>query len=118
MKFSYRAFSLVELMVGMIILLVVISGCLMTYIYCVVLNDSSHNLVMAINDAQHVLEQMKSLAYGDISTYVAPAFSNLPSEAITLDRIIGASIATITVHVSWSERQRSRTFSMATYVAK
>ncbi|MFH0827323.1 MAG: prepilin-type N-terminal cleavage/methylation domain-containing protein [Candidatus Omnitrophota bacterium] len=118
MKFSSRAFSLVELMVGVIILLFVISGCLMTYIHCVVLNDSSQNLAVAINDAQYVLEQMRSLAFGNIATYVAPVFSNLPSEAITLNRIIGASMATITVQVSWQERQRSRTFSITTYVAK
>jgi len=105
-------------MVGVIILLIVISGCLVTYIHCVALNDSSQNLVVAINDAQYVLEQMKSLAFGDIATYTAPAFSNLPSETITLNRIIGTSMATVTVGVSWQERKRSRTFSMTTYLAK
>ncbi|KPK96933.1 MAG: hypothetical protein AMJ95_11700 [Omnitrophica WOR_2 bacterium SM23_72] len=105
-------------MVGIVILLIVISGCLMTYIHCIALNDSSQNLFVAINDAQYVLEQMKSLAFGDISTYVAPVFSNLPSETITLSRSIGTSMATVTVTVSWQERQRSRTFSITTYLAK
>jgi len=118
MRFSYNAFSLVELMVSIIILMVVISGCLLTYIYCVLLNDTSHNLVVAVNDAQYVLEQIKSLAYGDIATYTDPAFSNLPSEVVTLNRVMGASMSTITVNVSWQERTRSRTFSLTTYVAK
>ena len=105
-------------MIGVVILLVVLSGCLLTFIHCAVLNDSSQNLTTAINDAQYVLEQIRGLAYSNISSYVLPSLNNLPSETMTLDRTIGASMATITVHVSWQERLRSRTFSLTTYVAK
>lgn len=118
MKLSRKAFSFVEVMIGVIILLVTITGCLLTYLYCVVLNDSSHNLVVAINDAQFVLEQMKSLAYGDIATYTPPSFSSLLNESITLNRVIGAQMATVTVTVSWQERQQTRNFSLTTYIAK
>lgn len=117
-KFSHKAFTLLELMVAVVILLVVISGCLLTYIYCILLNETSHNLAVAVNDAQFVLEQIKSLAYSDIAAYAPPPFNNLPGEAVTLNRAITAHMSTITVNVGWEEKQRARNLSFTTYVAK
>mgnify|MGYP001606235697 CR=1 FL=1 len=118
MRFSGRGFSLVELMFGVAILLVVICGSLLTFVYCMLLNESSKNLTIATNDAQYVLEQIKALPYNGISSYTPPTFTDLPNETITLDRTIGASISTIAVNVNWQERQNSRSISLSTYIAK
>jgi prepilin-type N-terminal cleavage/methylation domain-containing protein len=122
MKSSDKGFTLTELMIAMGILLIVISGLMSTFIYCILLNESNNNLVTAANDAQYVLEQIKARAYGDIDDFInnfnPNHFSNLNNETITFPGTsIGASIATITVNVSWTERQRQRTFQLSTYVA-
>ncbi|OGX18538.1 MAG: hypothetical protein A3K83_07610 [Omnitrophica WOR_2 bacterium RBG_13_44_8b] len=113
-----KGFSLMELMLAVAILLIAVLGLLSTFINCILLNESNRNLVTAANDAQYVLEQIRSLAYGDIATYAAPAFTNLNGEAITLTRSIGAEIAEVTVDVSWTERQRNRSFQLSTRFAQ
>ena len=113
-----RAFSLIELMTGVAILAVVITGSLLAYINCMLLNDSSRNLVIAVNDAQYVLEQIKALDYNSISGYTPPSFSNLSGESVTLTRSVGATLATVTVNVNWSENQSTKSFSLSTYFAR
>ena len=116
-KLKRRGFSLVELMIGVAILVIAITGMLLTYVHCMLLNEASRSLATATNDAQYVLEHMRSLTYSALAGYTPPAFTNLPAEAISLTRSIGATLATITVTVSWQERQGARSFSITTYIA-
>ena len=118
MRISPKALTLIELMITVVLLLVVISGSLVTYISCIMLIDTSHNLTVAVNDAQTVLEQVKSLAYSQITSYVPPVFNNLGSENITLNNSVGVHMATISVTVNWVERSRARALTLKTYVAK
>ena len=122
MKSLNRAFSLIELMIAVAILVVAILSLLATFINCVFLNESNNNLVSAVSDAQYVLEQIKGLAYSDIATYAAPVFTNLTGEAITLTRSTLArpkgELTEVTVKVSWTERQRSRDVSLSTRFAQ
>lgn len=118
MRLRCKGFSLIELMLGVAILTVVITASLLTFINCILLNDASRNLVTAANDAQYVLEQIKTLDYNSISSYTAPAFSSLLNETITLNRSIGAALSTVTVNVNWQEKQNTRNFSLSTYFAK
>ncbi len=113
-----KGFSLIELLIAVAIVLVVLVGSLLAFVQLMLLNESSANLVIAANDAQFVLEQMKNEAYEDLSSYAPPTFSNLSSETVTLTRNIGTSIATITVNISWQERQNARNFSLSTCFAK
>jgi prepilin-type N-terminal cleavage/methylation domain-containing protein len=122
MKSSDKGFTLTELMIAMGILLIVISGLMSTFIYCILLNESNNNLVTAANDAQYVLEQIKARTYGDIGDFInkfkPDEFSNLKDEKITFpDTTIGVSIATIIVNVRWTEKQRVRDFRLSTRVA-
>jgi prepilin-type N-terminal cleavage/methylation domain-containing protein len=112
-----KGFNLVELMIASGILLIVLSGLMVTFVYGILLNESNNNLVIATNDAQYVLEQIKGLAYSAISSYPAPTFYNLNNETITLSRSIGTRIAEVTVDVSWTERQRQRSFRLSTRIA-
>ena len=116
-----KAFTLVEAMVAVFILLTIGSGILVSFIYCMILDETNRNSVIAANDAQYVLEQIKSLTYGDIAGYSAPVFTNFGvsgEETITLNRNIGAKIAEVTVNVQWRERGRNRQFSLSTAIAK
>lgn len=113
-----KAFTLIELMFAVAITLLVVTGASLSFVQLMFLADFSVNLTIAATDAQYILEQLKGLAYGDISSYTAPVFNNLPQEAITLTRSVGASLADITVAVSWQERNQARNFSLSTYIAK
>jgi prepilin-type N-terminal cleavage/methylation domain-containing protein len=118
-RLKRRGFTLIELMFGVLILLVVIIAALLSFIHSMLLNEASNNLTIAVNDAQYVLEQIKALDdYDDIPSYTPPTLNNLINETITLNRTIGTNISTITVNVSWQERQNTRSFSLATCIAK
>jgi len=118
-----RGFTLSELLLAAAILLVAVSGLLAVYINCIFLNASNNNLVIAANDAQYVLEQIKGEPYSNINNFIngfnASYFSNLNSEAITFPGLnIGSKIAEITVNVGWTERQRQKNFQLSTRIAK
>lgn len=122
MKLWDKGFTLLELMIAAAILLIAIVGLLFAFVNCILMNESNNNLVIAANDAQYVLEQIKARTYEDIddfiNTFNPSEFSNLNNEEITFpDTTIGASIATIIVNVRWTERQRERNFRLSTYVA-
>ena len=118
MRLSVKALTLLELMVASAILLIAICGLLVTFVSCILMNESNDNLVLAINDAQYVLEQIKALPYNSISVYSAPELNNLNNESITLGRTVGSAIANITVNVNWTERQRNKAVSLSTRIAK
>lgn len=105
-------------MIAVAITILVITGASLSFVQLMFLADSSVNLTIAANDAQYVLEQLKSIAYGSISGYSAPVFYNLPQETITLTRSVGANLANINVNVSWQEKNQAKNFSLATYIAK
>lgn len=107
-----------ELLITLAILLLASTGLLLAFISCIFLNETNTSLIMAANDAQFVLEQLKSSPYDQINNYTAPAFNNLNNETITLTRQIGTRLANITVEVDWNERTRPRNFQISTRIAK
>jgi len=116
-----KGFTLIELMVAVAIIVLIVSGSLLSFTYLMFLADSSVNLTVAVSDAQSVLEQIKWAAYIDynsISTYTAPALNNLPNEVITLSRSVGGNLATVTVNVSWLEKNMTKNYSLSTYIAR
>ena len=113
-----KGFTLVELMTAVGIFLVAVLSLILAFVYSIILNEASANLTIAANDAQFVLEQMKSLPYDNLSSYSAPEFTNLVNESIVLNRQIGSSLSTVTVNVSWTEKNHEKTFSLTTYFAK
>lgn len=118
-EFSASGFNLLELMTAIAILLLVITGLLVTFVYCTLMNTSNNNLVIAANDAQFVLEQIKGLAYDDIlGNYTVPDFTNLENEIVTPTAvIIDSRTKEVNVNVTWTERQRNRNFVLSTLVA-
>lgn len=118
LKHSSKGFTLVEVMIAAAILVLVIAELLCSFTYCMLLNESNNNLVLAINDAQYVLEDIKVLPYADIASYTPPVFNHLDNEVVTLNRNIGPNISEITATVTWNERERQRTHSIFTRIAK
>jgi prepilin-type N-terminal cleavage/methylation domain-containing protein len=125
MKLSRKGFTLLELMIVTGILLIVISGLLVTFVYCLLLNESNNNLTIAAGDAQYVLEElseMKGTQYSQIDEYIASfnpsRFTNLNNETVAFPNpVYGAYTTEVTVNVSWAERGRTRDFAISTRLA-
>jgi type II secretory pathway pseudopilin PulG len=122
-----RSFTLMELLITTVILLLVLGSLLYTFTYCMILNEQNSNLATAYNDAQEALEEMKAIAFGNISTtYVAPTPTNLYAENITVycngaacaSLPSGASLAQVDVVVTWIERGRARSETVSTAIAE
>jgi prepilin-type N-terminal cleavage/methylation domain-containing protein len=113
-------FTFIELILAMAILLTVITGLFLTYAYCILLNQSNSNLITATNDAQYVLEQMKSLPYSQLAGYCSspPTFNNLKNETVTPNCTIGQHVADVTVTILWDESHGQKNFSLSTCIAK
>lgn len=117
-SFSRVGFTLIELLIAVAILLIVLSGSIAAFVQCMLLNDTNANLAVAINDAQYVLEEIKGLAYTDITSYIPTQFTNLNNETIVVSKSIGPNISEVTVNVNWMERQRQRNFQLSTRIAR
>ncbi|MCF7908123.1 MAG: prepilin-type N-terminal cleavage/methylation domain-containing protein [Candidatus Omnitrophica bacterium] len=117
-SFSKRAgFTLLEVMIAAAIIMIVASGLIMAFVSCAFLNESSNNLVAAANDAQCVLEEIKTLSYGDIDVYSPPVFDNLIDENVTVQAAgTETSLTEVIANVSWSERQKTRYFELSTCI--
>lgn len=122
-----KSFTLIEIMITVVILLIVLGSMLYTFTHCMLLNEQNSNLVTALNDGQLVLEEIKALAFDDIKTYgPPPVFTNLGSEAVNVDcngaacgsLPNGVQIILIDVTVSWTERQRPRSVLLSTSIAR
>ncbi len=119
-------FTLIEVMITTVLLMVVLGSLLYTFTYCMILNEQNSNLATALNDAQDTLEEMKALAFDDISNYAAPAPTNLYGENITVycdgaDCDLWSSeadLVQVDVEVTWSERGRARSETLSTAIAK
>jgi prepilin-type N-terminal cleavage/methylation domain-containing protein len=118
-----KGFSLIELMFGVAILLVTVIAALSSTIGSMFLNESGRNLVTASNDAQYVLEQIKTQSFTNIPTYISGVsptkFNNLPEERVTFPSpAYTANLDTLTVNITWKERNATKTFSITTRFAQ
>lgn len=122
-KKNSRGFTLAELLVAMTILAFTISALLFTFVSCLLLNESNNNLVIATNDAQYVMEELKSIGYSEINNFINNFdplyFENLNVETITFPSSnVGTNIADVTVEVGWMERGRNRHVSLSTQFSR
>jgi uncharacterized protein YjbI with pentapeptide repeats len=109
-------------MFSIAIFVIAMIGLLFTFSNCILLNESNNRLVLAANDAQNALEQVKGLDYANMTTFIAnfnqSQFANLNNEQVAFTEAdIGTRIANITVNVNWTERQRNRGFALSTHIA-
>ena len=116
-KQSKAGLTLLEVMLTSGILLIAIVALLYTFVNCIFLNESNKEALTAANDAQYVLEQIKSLAFSQIESYTPPVFTNLEDENIPAPvvTVISSRVKRVTVNVSWTDkRRRARSFALTT----
>lgn len=112
-----KGFTLLELMVVAGILVIAITGLLASFISSYFLNQTNNNKAMAVNDGQYVLEKLKDLTYGNITSYTDYNFSNLDNETIYVTVSEASNVKTVIANVTWTERQRQRYFNIITRFA-
>lgn len=119
-KKSNAGFTLVELMITAAILIVAITGLLSAFISASFLSQANHNKVIAINDAQYVLEKLMDVTYADLSSHTDADFTNLnlDNELICVDVSEAGGVKTATVYVNWTERQTTKSFNISTQIAQ
>lgn len=112
-------FTLAELLLAAAILAVALCALLATFSYTMILNQSSSNNIVAVNDAQYVMELFKTMSFSQIQGYKAagnytvPSLANLPSENISVTFGAGTDPIQVEVAVNWLERQRARQIKLA-----
>jgi len=116
--FKKNGFSLLGLMLAIAIAALVITGSLSVFINCIFLNEANNNLMIAVNDAQSILEEVKTLTYAEIDDYIPVQLNNLDNEVITFQpNDIDARIRDVTVTIAWIEKGRNRNFQLSTRFA-
>jgi Tfp pilus assembly protein PilV len=118
-KPSAAGLTLLEVMFTSVLLLIAITALLYTFMNCIFLNSSNKELLTAANDAQYVLEQIKSRAFSQIESYSPPVFTNLLNENIPAPTVtvVSSRVKQVTVNVSWTDkRRRTRQFALTTRV--
>ncbi len=64
--FDKKAFTLVELMVAAVLMIIAFVGILTAYIRCIELSEMSRNSSIALNGCKNVMEQIKNTTFTDI----------------------------------------------------
>ncbi len=89
MKLSNKGFTLSELLLAAAILAFVLSGLLLLFINCIILNEANRNLSVATSHAQYIMEEIKNA--GTLQSIKAKidsgnftSFQVLPNENITV----------------------------------
>jgi FlaG/FlaF family flagellin (archaellin) len=119
-KKSNAGFTLMELMITAGILVVAITALLAAFISASLLSQANHNKVIAVNDAQYVLEKLVDGAYSDLASHTDTDFANLNlnNEAIYVDVAEASGIKTATVYVTWTEGQKTKSFNITTQIGQ
>jgi len=118
---QHCGFTLIEVMISVAILAIVVTSLLMSMVYCLILNQTSSNLIVAAGDAQAVLEDIKGLpdVYNSLDNYVIPGFDNLDNEEISVTvNQISTGLKEIIVDVEWLEKQRENSFQLLTRIRR
>lgn len=70
MRSSDRGFSLPELLLSVLILMVVLSGLLLLFTNCIILNETSRDISIATSHAQYILEEVRDTPFADLDTEI------------------------------------------------
>lgn len=122
-RYKNRGLTLLELMIGVAIFIVAVISLLGAYVGALVMSEGSRNLNTALNDATRVIEEMRNVPFGSVSTtdWTTWARNNgansLNSEAITTI-YQGSDPLTVTVTVSWADKNRPRSTSLVTVITQ
>jgi Tfp pilus assembly protein PilV len=117
-----RGFTLAELVLAAFILSFVLSGLLLLFTNCMLLNDSSRNLSVATSHAEYILETIRGQDFADIQTTINSGgasgwdlttvelsqspynFTTLPDETVATSVFQTGNPLGVLVNVSWLDR--------------
>ena len=109
-----RGFTLIELMVTALIVLTAICGLLLAIYNRVALDELNKQRVIAVNDAQSCLEEIKSLSYDNI---ISSYNCSCENESVTVtEPETDLKMVIVTINRTW--RQKDESFSLSTLIAK
>ncbi|MDD2752007.1 MAG: hypothetical protein PHN59_02640 [Candidatus Omnitrophica bacterium] len=125
-QLNNKGFTLWELMLASAILIFALSGLLMLFSNCVLLNEANRNLSVAVNHAQYIMEGIRHLSFANIgpqvaagtwdwnlATLTAAGMSPLSNESIvSTTPNQAANPVSVTVTVNWQDRGRARTVAL------
>ncbi len=128
-----KALTIPEVLIATIFLAVVLSGILMLFINCMLLNEANRNSTTAIIHAQYILEEIRSTAFGSIQTEADNGtwdldateleaspynLTTLNSEVIDTTVTAVGSLLEVAVDISWQDRRgRNRSDQLTTRIA-
>jgi len=127
MKSLDKALTLAELLLAAAILAFVLSGLLLVFINCIILNESSRNLTVAVSHAELALEEIKNQDFSSIasstwdnSTIVSKGLIPLNSESLVITVTgTGMNPKNINVTLTWKDRAvRDRSVTLETLLTE
>lgn len=125
-------FTFMEILMSMLVFTISILALIGLYVTVAQLNESSRNLMQAVNDARAVLEAVREDSNSGLNTVMAKnwtswsatnGLTSLRSEAVAVRWPGWPAISTsdplpVTCTVSWEERTRNRSITVDTLVTR
>ena len=106
-NFSNTAFTLVELMVGAVILIITFIAILFAYAKCMELNEMSQNSAIAVAAVKTRVEQINNTAFNQIlATYNNVSFTTagLNGRGVSYVSNISTKVLQVTVTFCWKQK--------------
>ena len=106
-QISKEGFSLAELLIASAILIIAVTGILMSYLRCLELNEISRNSSLAVQAGKSRMEQIKATTFSQIkATYDNVVFniSNLNGKGVTYIDDSTSDLLVVTTSISWKLR--------------
>jgi len=122
-----NGFTLVELLISMTVLGIVLFALLFGYMQCFKINEMSQNTTIALEDAQKVIEQMRSLSVNSLTDITNVDWTGWAANnacTFTIDNDLSklypqgqsADPLEICVTVKWQERGRPCEVNLSTLI--
>ena len=124
-----KAVTLSELLLATAILAFVLSGLLLLFTRCILLNDENRNLAAATSHAEYVLEDIRQKVFSTVQAGISNGSwdwntSQISSQGLTAlsneavdTQASGSNPLQVTVTVTWTDRsQRPRSASLQTSI--
>jgi prepilin-type N-terminal cleavage/methylation domain-containing protein len=121
-------FTMIEVMVAMTVFVIAIVALMGVYLGIAALSESSRNLTQAMADARVVLEGLRDTSGGGLAAVTGTdwtawaennGLTSLRDEAVTVTYADpAADPLSVTIQVTWEERQRARAATLNTLVTR
>lgn len=102
-------FTLLELMIGAVVLIVALVGLIAAYTGCFMLNEGARNLTIAINGAQDKMEEIRNLSFDQIAgqdgtNFETDGLRDSDSEGIVEVDSSNPDLLVVTVTICWRQK--------------